>query len=61
MAPPDYMLCLPDGGGTGGAPAPLRTETGSDTSAILPLSQDMIYTVIVLVCMETKAIECFLA
>ena len=36
MAPPDYMLCLPDGGGTGGAPAPLRTETGSDTCHISP-------------------------
>ena len=36
MAPPDYMLCLPDGGGAGGALDPLRTETGSDTRHISP-------------------------
>ena len=40
---------------------PEVTGAGSDISAILPLSQDMVYTVIVLVCMETKATECFLA
>ena len=35
---------------------PEVTEGGTEISAILPLSQDMVYTIIVLVCMETKAI-----
>lgn len=38
MAPPDYTLCLLGGGGAGGAPAPLRTETGPDTRHIHPLA-----------------------